>query len=40
MVIEKIEDKHWSAIITYRSQTVLIISVIRSRKHEVKLYEI
>jgi uncharacterized DUF497 family protein len=39
MVIGKIEDKHWSAIITYRSQTVRIISVRRSRKNEVKLYE-
>ena len=39
MVIGKIEDKHWSAIITYRNQTVRIISVRRSRKNEVKLYE-
>jgi len=39
MVIGKIQDKHWSAIITYRSQTVRIISVRRSRKNEVKLYE-
>jgi hypothetical protein len=39
IVIGKIEDKYWSAIITYRSQTVRIISVRRSRKNEVKLYE-
>jgi uncharacterized DUF497 family protein len=39
MVIGKIENKHWSAIITYRGQTVRIISVRRSRKNEVKLYE-
>jgi uncharacterized DUF497 family protein len=39
MVIGKIEDKHWSAILTYRNQTVRIISVRRSRKNEVKLYE-
>lgn len=39
MVIGKIEDKHWSAIITDRSQTVRIISVRRSRKNEVKMYE-
>jgi uncharacterized DUF497 family protein len=39
MVIGKIENKHWSAIITYRGQTVRIISVRRSRKSEVKLYE-
>jgi len=39
MIIGKIENKHWSAIITYRGQTVRIISVRRSRKSEVKLYE-
>jgi len=39
MVIGKIQNKHWSAIITYRGQTVRIISVRCSRKNEVKLYE-
>lgn len=39
MAIGKIQNKHWSAIITYRSQTIRIISVRRSRKNEVKLYE-
>jgi uncharacterized DUF497 family protein len=39
MVIGKIQNKHWSAIITYRGQTVRIISIRRSRKSEVKLYE-
>ncbi|MBI5097808.1 MAG: BrnT family toxin [Nitrospirae bacterium] len=39
MVIGKISDKHWSGIITYRSNKVRIISVRRSRKEEVKIYE-
>jgi len=39
MVIGKIEGRCWSAIVTYREQTVRIISVRRSRKEEVGLYE-
>lgn len=39
LVIGKIEDKHWSAIITYRDSMVRLISVRRSRKREVLLYE-
>ncbi|PNW35429.1 UNVERIFIED_CONTAM: toxin [Euhalothece sp. KZN 001] len=39
MVIGKIEGRCWSAIVTYREQTVRIISVRRSRKEEVALYE-
>lgn len=39
LIIGKIESKHWSAIITYRDETVRIISVRRSRENEVKLYE-
>ncbi len=39
LVIGKISGKHWSAIITYRSEKVRIISVRRSRKEEVKIYE-
>jgi uncharacterized protein len=39
LVIGKISDKHWSAIITYRSEKVRIISVRRSRKEEVDIYE-
>ena len=39
LVIGKIEGKHWSGIITYRSDKVRIISVRRSRKEEVEIYE-
>ena len=39
LVIGMIEDKHWSAVITFRSKTIRIISVRRSRIEEVKLYE-
>jgi len=39
LVIGKIQEKHWSAIITYRDQDIRIISVRRSRKDEVLLYE-
>ncbi len=39
LVIGKMLDKHWSAIITYRSEKVRIISVRRSRKEEVEIYE-
>ena len=40
MVIGKIQGKQWSAIITYRGQQrIRIISVRRSRKEEVALYE-
>lgn len=39
VVIGKIGNKHWSAIITYREAKVRIISVRRSRVEEVQLYE-
>jgi len=39
LVIGKIENKHWSATITYRDDKVRIISVRRSRKEEITLYE-
>lgn len=39
MVIGRIGDKHWSAVITYRGERVRIISVRRSRKEERELYE-
>ena len=39
LVIGKISEKHWSAIVTYRSEKVRIISVRRSRKEEVGIYE-
>jgi uncharacterized DUF497 family protein len=39
VVIGRIESRHWSAVITYRSDAVRIISVRRSRTEEVDLYE-
>lgn len=39
MVIGKWQQKHWSAIVTYRNQVIRIISVRRSRESEVALYE-
>ena len=39
LVIGQIQGKMWSAIITYRQDAIRIISVRRSRKSEVSLYE-
>jgi len=39
LVIGIISKKHWTAVITYRGSAVRIISVRRSRKKEVELYE-
>ncbi|MEA1958082.1 MAG: BrnT family toxin [Chloroflexota bacterium] len=39
VVIGKIDGKHWSGIITRRDEQIRIISVRRSRKEEVELYE-
>lgn len=39
LVIAKMEGKHWSVVITYRKERIRIISVRRSRKEEVVLYE-
>jgi hypothetical protein len=39
LVIGRIENKCWSAIITYRKERVRIISVRRSRKEEMEIYE-
>ena len=39
LVIGMIEGKHWSGVITYRGDNVRIISVRRSRKEEVEIYE-
>jgi hypothetical protein len=39
LVIGKISEKYWSGIITYRSGRTRIISVRRSRKEEVDIYE-
>lgn len=39
MLIGKIKEKHWSVIITKRSEKIRIISARRSRNEEVNLYE-
>ena len=39
LVVGMIDKKHWSAIITYREETIRIISVRRSRQEEIELYE-
>jgi uncharacterized protein len=39
LVIGNILGKHWSEVITYRSEKIRIISVRRSRKEEVDIYE-
>lgn len=39
LVIGKISGKHWSGVITYRNEKIRIISVRRSRKEEVDIYE-
>jgi len=39
VVIGRIGARHWSAVITYRDDCIRIISVRRSRKEEVELYE-
>ncbi len=39
LVIGLIEDKVWSAVITYRGEAIRIISVRRARKAEIKIYE-
>jgi len=39
VVIGKIGEKHWSAVITRRNESIRLISVRRSRDEEVELYE-
>ena len=39
LLIGLINGKHWSAVITYRNESVRLISVRRSRPEEVALYE-
>jgi uncharacterized protein len=39
LLIGKIAEKHWSAVVTYRDARIRLISVRRSRKKEVELYE-
>ena len=39
LLIGKIDEKHWSAIITRRGENIRVISVRRSRDEEVEIYE-
>lgn len=39
LVIARIGEKHWSAVVTYRENRIRLISVRRSRKEEIALYE-
>lgn len=39
LVIGKIGEKHWSAVVTYRANSTRIISVRRSRRAEIEIYE-
>ncbi|MHB1253254.1 MAG: BrnT family toxin [Candidatus Humimicrobiaceae bacterium] len=39
LIVGKISGKHWSGVITYRDEKIRIISVRRSRKEEVNIYE-
>jgi len=39
LVIGKIKNKHWTGVITYRSEKIRIISVRRSREEEIDIYE-
>jgi len=39
LVVGRTGDTWWSAVITYRGETARIVSVRRSRREEVELYE-
>jgi uncharacterized DUF497 family protein len=39
LVIGRIGDKHWLAVVTQRNDNIRLISVRRSRKEEVEIYE-
>ncbi len=39
LIIGNIAGKYWSAVITFRADIIRIISVRRSRKMEISLYE-
>jgi uncharacterized protein len=39
LVIGMIDEKHWSAVITYREAHIRLISVRRARREEVEIYE-
>ncbi len=39
LLIGRMNGKYWSAVVTCRNQRIRLISVRRSRKKEVELYE-
>ena len=39
LIVGRITERHWSAIITHRQQRVHIISVRQARPEEVAIYE-
>jgi uncharacterized DUF497 family protein len=39
LMVGKILDRHWSAVVTYRKENIRIISVRRARIEEVEIYE-
>ena len=39
LLIGKIKKTYWSAIFTYREKKIRIVSVRRSRKEEIEIYE-
>jgi uncharacterized DUF497 family protein len=39
LLVGAIEATHWSAVVTYRNESIRVISVRRSRAEEVILYE-
>jgi uncharacterized DUF497 family protein len=39
LVVGKIGDDHWAAVITYRGEKTRIISVRRARAEEIEIYE-
>ena len=39
LMIGLINEKHWSAVITYRGTNIRLISVRQSRNEEVAIYE-
>ena len=39
LVIGKISGKNWTGVITYRDERIRIISIRRSRKEEIDIYE-
>jgi uncharacterized DUF497 family protein len=39
LLLGRIVDKHWSAVVTRRDENIRLISVRRSRAEEVRIYE-